>query len=85
MPSETNLGQGLYMSSTRFLLNLHLRDCKLGGMTPAFVCRNEPTSLFEQAIHLFKRNSLGLWQKRPEENSIRDIADNKEEEIPPAL
>lgn len=73
------------MSSPRFLLDLLLRDCELGGITVAFLCRNEPTCLFEQAIHLFKRDALGLWQKCPEENSIGDVADDKEEEIPPAL
>jgi hypothetical protein len=73
------------MSSPRFLLDLLLRDREFGGLTLAFVCRNEPTCLFEQAIHLFEWDALGLWQKCPEENGIGDVADDKEEEIPPAL
>lgn len=70
------------MSSARFLLDLRGRE--LGGMSGS-LARNEPTSLFEQAIHLFERDALGLRQKSPEENSIGDVADDKEEEIPPAL
>lgn len=73
------------MSSSRFLLDLLLRGREFGDMTHAFVCRNEPTCFFEQVIHLFERDALGLWQKCPEENGISDVADDKKEEIPPTL
>jgi hypothetical protein len=73
------------MDGARFFLDLLLRDREFGGMTPAFVCGNEPTGLFEQTIHLLERNALGLRQKCPEKDSIGDIANDKEEKIPPAL
>ena len=73
------------MSNTRFLLDCDLRHSEFGGVRLAFVCRNEPTCLFEQAIHLFERDALGLWQKCPEENGVSDVADHKEEEISPPL
>jgi hypothetical protein len=73
------------MSSARLLLDLLLRGREFGGTSDGSLARNEPTGLFEQAIHLFERDALGLRQKSPEENSIGDVADDKEEEIPPTL
>lgn len=73
------------MLSTRFLLDCDLRHSKCSGIIQASVCWNKPACAFEQVIHLFERDALGLRQKCPEENSISDVADDKEEEISPAL
>lgn len=49
------------------------------------MCRNKPTRLFKKAIHFLEWDALGLWQKRPKENGIGHVTDDKEQEVPPAL
>lgn len=73
------------MSSTGFFLDLIACYDEFGGKALVLMCRNEPACLFKQAIHLLKGDALSLWQKCPKENGVSDIADDKEEEIPPAL
>lgn len=47
--------------------------------------RYKPSSFPEKAVHLFKRDPLGLRQKCPEKYGVCNIADDEEEKVSPAL